>query len=539
MADIRVLEIAPATLAYLLERRSTLALIDVREHGEYNTAHIPGSSGLPRRLIEERMPALVPSGSVQVVVCDDDGRRARLAARTLAAMGYLRVAVLDGGTNRWFSEGYPVEWGINVPSKDFGERVEIEHHVPEIDSAEMARRLQAGERMVILDTRTPEEYRRFTIPGSRSVPTAELALRITDIAKGDPKATVLVHCAGRTRSIIGTRTLQRMGLPNVVGLKNGTSGWVMAGFDLEFGATRTALPEPSKAATAAAESYAERIAREDGVRFLSIPELQDVMSRHEQDCVYLIDVRPADEFAKGHIPGFRWYPGGQAVQEAELAVAVRQAPVVFCCDGISRAAVIASWYRQMGFPNVSAVKGGTAAWLQAGSNLEKGSGPKPFGLEAAAGEVDTVSARALAKELKGRKPPTVVFVDRSREFADGHVPGARWLPRGWLELRARETIKGKKDPVVVTDANGTQALLAAAALQALGYGKVRALAGGMAAWRRAKLAVEQGLAGVMSPPEDVLPAIPHRSTANMMNYLSWEVALGKKYRRTAPEDLEA
>lgn len=539
MADTRILEIAPVTLAHLLERGSKLALIDVREQGEYNTAHIPGSSSVSRRLIEERMSALVPSKSVQVVVCDDDGRRAALAARTLAAMGYQRVAVLDGGTNRWFSEGYPVEWGINVPSKDFGERVEIEHHVPDIDSKETARRLQAGERMLILDTRTPEEYRRFTIPGSRSVPSAELALRITDIAKTDPEATILVHCAGRTRSIIGTRTLQRMGLKNVIGLRNGTSGWIMAGLELEFGATRTRLPEPSKASQAAAESFAERIAREDGVSFISISELKAFMARQEEDCVYLIDVRTSEEFAKGHIPGFRWYPGGQAVQEAELAVAVRQAPVVFCCDGLSRAAVTASWYRQMGFPNVSAVRGGTAAWQAAGLSLEKGSGPKPFGLEAAAKQVKTVAPRALAKELKGRKTPAVIFVDRSREFADGHVPGARWVPRGWLEFRARETMKGKKDPVVVTDTNGAQATLAAATLQSLGYRNVRVLEGGMAAWRKAKLPVEQGLSGVMSPPEDVLPAIPYRSTANMMNYLSWEVALGKKYRRSAPEDLEA
>ena len=88
--------------------------------------------------------------------------------------------------------------------------------------------------MVILDTRTPEEYRRFCIPGGRSVPGGELALRITDItADLDPDTTVVVNCAGRTRSIIGTRVLQRMGLDReVVGLKNGTSGWVLAGYEL-------------------------------------------------------------------------------------------------------------------------------------------------------------------------------------------------------------------------------------------------------------------------------------------------------------------
>jgi rhodanese-related sulfurtransferase len=53
-------EITVATLAHLLETGSTLALIDVREHGEYNLAHIAGASSVPRRQLESRMGRLVP-----------------------------------------------------------------------------------------------------------------------------------------------------------------------------------------------------------------------------------------------------------------------------------------------------------------------------------------------------------------------------------------------------------------------------------------------------------------------------------------------
>src|SRR5207248_7025297 len=101
--------IAPAALKDALDRGSTVPLIDVREHGEYNTAHIPGASSLPRRLIEFRIERLVPCRSVQVVVCDDDGRRAWLAAETLERAGYGRVAVLDGGINRWATEDFGTE----------------------------------------------------------------------------------------------------------------------------------------------------------------------------------------------------------------------------------------------------------------------------------------------------------------------------------------------------------------------------------------------------------------------------------------------
>ena len=83
-----MLEIGAVTLQHLLETGSTLALLDVREHGEYNSAHIPGASSLPRRLLEHRIERLVPGKQTQVVVCDDTGLRARLAAKTLERLGY-------------------------------------------------------------------------------------------------------------------------------------------------------------------------------------------------------------------------------------------------------------------------------------------------------------------------------------------------------------------------------------------------------------------------------------------------------------------
>ena len=264
-------EVTPGALRDFLSSGSQFALIDVREAGEYNSSHIPGASLIPRRLLESQVGDAVPHAATPIVVCDDDGRRARLAAQTLGRLGYGDVSHLAGGINRWVTEKLPTEWGVNVPSKDFGERVEVENGVPEITAVDLHARMERGDKLMVLDTRTPEEYNRFCIPGGRSVPGAELPLRISDIVResgGD--TTVIVNCAGRTRSIIGTRTLQRMGMGNVFGLQNGTSGWVLAGYELETGADRFALPNPSAEGREEAEAYARRVANEDGVRFLSL-----------------------------------------------------------------------------------------------------------------------------------------------------------------------------------------------------------------------------------------------------------------------------
>jgi rhodanese-related sulfurtransferase len=359
------------------------------------------------------------------------------------------------------------------------------------------------------------------------VPGGELALRITDIAKDiDPDTTIIVNCAGRTRSIIGARVLQRMGIPKVYGLKNGTAGWVLAGHKLETGADRVELPEPSAAGIAAAEAYAAKLAAEDGVRYLDIATLKTVMARRDQATIYFIDVRTSEEYAAGHIPGFRWFPGGQAVQRSDDLAVVKNCQVVFACDRKARATLIASWYRQMGHREVFAVDGGTTAWVASGGSLERGLPEEtPAGYQEARAKVKAV----LPRELEIAPPAAVIFVDTSQDFARGHVPGARWVPRGWLELWIGDVVPSKTASIAVTCADGRGSALAAVTLQELGYQNVSILDGGMGAWQTAGLPVEKGLSGVMAPPTDVVPAGPDRNFADMQNYLRWEEALGHKY----------
>ena len=227
--------ITVADLSALLDGDGdNVALIDVREVAEYNLAHIAGSCSLPRRQIEFRMTGLVPWRGARVIVCDDDGVRATLAATTLESMGYTDVSALNGGLNRWVTEGHNTEWGVNVPSKDFGEKVLLQQGVPEIDPDTLHQWQEQGQPIVLLDSRTPEEHSRSCIPGSRSMPGAELGLRVWDLIDSKDMP-VVVHCAGRTRSIIGAATLQRLGVPNVYALKNGTMGWLLAGLELETG----------------------------------------------------------------------------------------------------------------------------------------------------------------------------------------------------------------------------------------------------------------------------------------------------------------
>jgi rhodanese-related sulfurtransferase len=520
--------IVPETLQFLLANGSRVGLIDVREEGEFNASHIASAVCVPRRLLESRVPQLFPFKGEQLVVCDDNGVRALRATQALQQMGYSRAALLWGGVNRWFSEDRPTEWGINVPSKDFGESVEVSEKVPTWTAAELAQQIAAGKAVRIFDTRTPEEFGRFTIPDAECIPNVEIALRAADIRRQSPEATIVINCGGRTRSIIGVSTLRRMGLENVVSLKNGTSGWVLAGYGVERGSRRVMLHPPSEESVALAERHARNIARDDGVDLINLDTLERLRTEAEHSSVYFIDVRTRNEYLRGHIPGFSWFPGGQAIQRSDDAVPFRDAPTVFCCDRLARAAITASWFRRIGYSQVMAVDGGVQAWRAADRALALGDPfDQPIGLDPGAAR-QQISPEQLADELSAVPAAKVFFVGTSREFAEGHVPGSTWTSRSWLDIRIEQSCQDKETRIILTDLDGGTAPLAARDLSRIGYANCATLEGGFRAWLSAGLEVERGLTNVMIPPEDVLPTIPFRSFENMMNYLRWEEALGRK-----------
>ena len=84
----------------------------------------------------------------------------------------------------------------------------------------------------------------------------------------------------------------------------------------------------------------------------------------------------------------------------------------------------------------------------------------------------------------------VLDVREKGAYDGGHIPGARHLPRGQLELRVNEDLPDPTLRIVVYCEFGKISTLAAATLRELGFMRAAALDGGMKAWREGGYPVE-------------------------------------------------
>jgi rhodanese-related sulfurtransferase len=336
--------VTSAQIRSALLLREEIALLDVRHEAVFATGHPLFAANMAAGRIALEAEARLPRKAVLIVLYDDGEGLVGVAADRLAALGYSNVRQLDGGLQGWKQAGFELFQDVNSYAKAFGELVEHRRHTPSLAAEEVSALIADGANIQILDVRRFDEYATMNIPGSISVPGAELVLRAGRAAP-DSETTIIVNCAGRTRSIIGTQSLINAGVPNKVrALRNGTIGWTLARQNLEHGSDRRG----EIGAIAGGEASARDVAYRAGVRHIGFDEMAALQAQADRT-LYRFDVRSEEEYTAGHLAGFRHYPGGQLVQEIDMAAPVRGARIVLTDNLRVRADMTASWLAQMGW----------------------------------------------------------------------------------------------------------------------------------------------------------------------------------------------
>lgn len=481
------------------------AFIDLREEGEAAEGHPFGSVNLPYSRLELELGALVPRPDTPLVLFDGGNLQggkdlAARAALRLAALGYHQLSIVKGGALGWEAAGLPLFKGVHTWSKAFGEWVQHEFDVPEIGPQELAEQRALATPPVLIDGRPLAEHRAFTLPGALNCPNADLPLALPALAEAD--LPVIVHCAGRTRSIIGAQTLRDFGLPNpVMALRDGTQGWELAGFQRDIGANRP-MPAPSASQIADATARAKAVIAAHALPTLTAAGLAAWLADPTRT-TYLFDPR-----SDGTPPsGFRAAPGTTLVQQTDRFIAVKGARVVLWDPSLVRSTFAALWLNRMGIVAHVLLEPPQPAPPATGLPLP----PVPHALDAPALKA-ALAQGALVLDLR----PVAAF-------RAAHLAKARRAIRP--QIPALGLAENSKIVLVASDS--ARAALVAHDLTAAGHA-VLGLTSDPKLWQEHGLPLGQSLADAPLDDPETVQFCAGRHSGNIEDarlYLAWETGL--------------
>jgi rhodanese-related sulfurtransferase len=329
---------------------------------------------------------------------------------------------------------------MNVPSKAFGEWVEHHYGTESVDPPELKQWIDSGRKMIVLDSRTQEEFTRMSIPTgircrARSWRIASATSPPTrtrwwwSIAPAAPAASWAPRASAAPAS--PTRSWRCATAP-------WDGNWPVCNASTAARAVRPRHAAHRRLALERAKAFAA----ESGVREISPGQLA-VFEADKSRTLYVLDARDPSEYRAGHRKGSYSAPGGQLVQGTDNWVGVRGARIVVVDDTGVRARMSAAWLRQMGHKDVFVAD--NALGTETGSGLPDLAPPAP-----------TITVEQLAK----REPGTAIIdLARSIDFRAGHIEHAIWGVRGRLPRWYRNFLGPR---IVLTSPDGSLARFAIA-----------------------------------------------------------------------------
>ncbi|MBW4091963.1 MAG: thiosulfate sulfurtransferase [Proteobacteria bacterium] len=189
----------------------SLHLLDVRDPGEFRGAHHPASRNAPGGQLVQATDGWIAVRNARIVLLDDDGVRARMAAAWLRQMGHAEVFVVAGGFASLGDLG-PARAAPEIAAPA----------VPTIEVLRLTERLDAGTPTVIVDVARSLEYRDGHIPGAVWGVRGRLGVLAEAVAEA---RLVVATSPDGALARFAVAELEALGAKEVVALAGGTDAW--------------------------------------------------------------------------------------------------------------------------------------------------------------------------------------------------------------------------------------------------------------------------------------------------------------------------
>ena len=125
------------------------------------------------------------------------------------------------------------------------------------------------------------------MPNSISIPNGELINRVPELDK-EFDGQIVIHCGGRTRSIIGASLMHSLGYKDILSLKDGTMGWLLAGYELQYDNDVEDFVDTNADFKKLAQELAENMRKQNGIQTIDQVDLKNLFNPNIENNIYFV-----------------------------------------------------------------------------------------------------------------------------------------------------------------------------------------------------------------------------------------------------------
>ena len=315
-----------------------LSFLDIRERKQYVHGFAFGSVNCPlskfKYLIKELAPDL---NTTLILIGVKNTNQRNKIQKILKKLKYHRSFIIKGDYKIWKKYKFPFWAGEYTSSKAFGEWIEITSKIKNLYAKELYKIHKKNHNYLQIDARPKKEFEKFSLPQSIQCSGGELPCYINNAE--NLRKNYIVHCAGRTRSIIAYQTLRDFNFKNKKYVLNGgTQNWVLNGFDRKFKnqskikSTKINYKDDLKLANSIAKKF-------------KIPSTQ-IMNKQTNSYNFQINSE-IKNFKK--IPGWKQVNATTLIQSTDKFISSTNTKVLIFSNIPSSAIFTVIWLRRMGY----------------------------------------------------------------------------------------------------------------------------------------------------------------------------------------------